>query len=253
MNGLVRETKRNYQPGVLDTVSISLNNTYGANRVWVEWDDKIVDSGSDLNVDQNRETTGRGSYPFKARWEANKQGAVYLNLEYVPFAVFNDDNWADVSGDVLTERPVWVIRNGLADDPQDASSWAADNGVKYSDVAGNGGIAIGVVDPAHPFTSGLFEDNNPWPADGTETVDKALIALDTGLGFLPGVGYGKYAIKQVVTATTTLSLPSMKLPKDGGDYDHKLNVDDTANNGLTFNKLGNLQHPLSIAITSDGP
>jgi hypothetical protein len=259
----VRETLGTYQPGVLDIDQVPLNNTSGANLAYVQWHDGDSDDGSDDSIqgmndqlaNSSHATTGRGVYEFKTTHsQVGMTGTVWFHLEYVPFGVFDNTAWAAVN----TARPVWVIRNGLNDHEQDASSW--EDGVKLKYHGGAGGIAIGVVEPTAPFTSGLFEDNNPWPVANTETVDKALIALDTGLGATKvvtvdeveqtvnsGAGYGRYSIKQEVSED--LSLPSMKLTADGGNYDHTAGD----GNGLTFTKLGNLKTPLSIAITSDGP
>jgi hypothetical protein len=85
---------------------------------------------------------------------------------------------------------------------------------------------------------GIYEDNNPWPAPNTYTLDKAL-------GANAGNGYGKYSIYIIVSTDT--SVPSMKLTTTG-DADYT--TGDAANNGLTFPNLGKLKHPLPITITS---
>jgi uncharacterized protein YjdB len=109
---------------------------------------------------------------------------------------------------------------------------------------GNGGIALGVVDPAAPRPNGLYEDNNPWPVPNTDTPETALVALDRGLGVQAGVGYGAYAIRRVETGDR--AVPSMKLTtSDTSDY----TAGDGANNGMTFANMGYLKNPLTITIT----
>jgi hypothetical protein len=161
IGGGVHETVKNYQAGVLDNVEVPLNSAFGTNLAWVQWETvpaSKVEGLNDLNVNKSLTTTGRGKYGFVTPRTALTKGTVWFHLEYVPFGVFDDTEWQKVSGG---NRPVWVIRNGLNDDPQDASTWTA--GMMYNSANGNGGIAIGVVDPAAPFLTGLYEDNNPWP------------------------------------------------------------------------------------------
>jgi hypothetical protein len=100
---------------------------------------------------------------------------------------------------------------------------------------------------AAQVTAALYEDNNPAPAV-TGTIEECLTVLDKALGANAGNGYGRYAIRAVVSGNA--AVPSMKLSASGtSDY----TVGDTANNGLTFANLGRLKHPLSITVTSDGP
>jgi hypothetical protein len=82
----------------------------------------------------------------------------------------------------------------------------------------------------------------------TDTLEKALTALDKALGANPGNGYGNYSIYIIVSASTPV--PSMKLTKTSVSADYDLDDVDHNNNGLTFPNLGNLKHPLSITITS---
>jgi uncharacterized repeat protein (TIGR02543 family) len=170
LNNGVRETLKTYQTGVLDTVEVPLNNARGANLAWVQWGNDPNEGMNDLNVNQNKLTTGRGAYTLTITKPHTTEGAVWLNLEYVPFSVFDDEAWRTVqrpaTATALTERPVWVIRNGLNDNPQDASSWTSGMAYDWEHGNGNGGIAIGVVDPANALV-GLFEDNNPWPIANT--------------------------------------------------------------------------------------
>jgi parallel beta-helix repeat protein len=167
---------------------------------WVKWGSGSDEGLNDLNVNKSLATTGRGKYGLETPRVAGTprtEGTVWFHLEYVPFAIFNDAMWSSVSGGKVTERPVWVIRNGLNDAKQEAATWTS--GMAYNGT--NGGIAIGVVDPAAPFTAGLFEDNNPWPIPGTEGKTSAdILAWLTAspittvktLAGIKGEGQGKY-------------------------------------------------------------
>jgi hypothetical protein len=199
----VRETKTGYQAGVLDTVEVLLNNARGTNLAWVEWADRRIDAMNDLSVNQSKQTTGRGRYGFTARQETlatdpvtqavtPMTGRVWFHLEYVPFAVFDDAAWKAAStASSLTERPVWVIRNGLTDAGQDASSWS---GAAYD---GKGAISLGVVAAGGVAAQGmgLYEENNPWPVavadmDQAANLANALDALN-----VPASGYGAYTLQ----------------------------------------------------------
>jgi hypothetical protein len=199
LNGSVRETLTNYQTGVLDTVEVPLNNAFGTNMAWVKWGNGLndpVEGLNDLNVNRSLATTGRGKYGLTTP-RTLTEGTVWFHLEYVPFAVFDDREWREVSGNRLTERPVWVIRNGLNDAKQEAATWTV--GMAYTGT--NGGIAIGVVDPAAPRPVGLYEDNNPWPVPGTEGktsveirdwLTASPITSTKTLAGIKGEGQGKY-------------------------------------------------------------
>jgi hypothetical protein len=185
-SGNVRETVEYYQPGVLDDVEVPLNNARGTNLAWVKWMEDNKEAMNDLSVDKvNKKTTGRGTYQFKTPQESERLlggwnlspviGMVWFNMEYVPFSIFDDAMWAKMSGGKLTERPVWVIRNGLNDEKQknpwddegdDPNAWSWTEAIMYNKANGNGGIAVAVVDPA-ALSAGLYEDNNPWPVPGT--------------------------------------------------------------------------------------
>jgi predicted outer membrane repeat protein len=159
----LRETLTSYVPGVLDTVEVPLNSAFGTNLAWVKWGTDREEGLNDLSVNKSLSTTGRGKYGLTTP-QTLTEGTVWFHLEYVPFAIFNDAMWQAVSGNRLPARPVWVIRNGLTDTKQVApTTWTP--GMAYNGT--DGGIAIGVVDPASPFTAGLYEDNNPWPVPGT--------------------------------------------------------------------------------------
>jgi hypothetical protein len=185
----LRETLTSYQPGVLDLVPVPLNNSYGTNLAWVKWGNNKPDVMNDLSVNANKQTTGHGKYEFTTRSEVGMTGAVWFNLEYVPFGIFDDEMWQRVSG---SERPVWVIRNGLNDNvPASATDFVTN---------GTGAIRIGVVDPTAPI-AGVYEDSNPWPIEDT-AVDADAPAEDDlkdALTFLDANGaaarYGTYTIK----------------------------------------------------------
>jgi predicted outer membrane repeat protein len=162
----VQETLKAYQAGVLDTVEVPLNNAFGTNLAWVQWGTDSIQGLNDLSVNKSLSTTGRGKYGLDTSRTALTTGTVWFHLEYVSFAIFNDAMWSTASAGKLTTRPVWVIRNGLNDKPQDASTWTS--GMAYDSTNGNGGIAVGVVDPAAAAEQyGIFEDNNSWPIEGT--------------------------------------------------------------------------------------
>jgi hypothetical protein len=245
----VRQTVTSYQPGVLDTVEVPLNDAYGVNLAWVKWqsgDTSWLESMNDLN--KTKTTTGRGKYEFEVPRTAST-GTVWFHLEYVPFAVFDNEAWAKAqrpdTASAVEERPVWVIRNGLTDDPQGDSTWISGT---YAGTAG--GISLGVVDPAALRPSGFYEDNNPWPVPNTNTLEKALEVLDRALGVNEGLGYGQYAIRQVVSADG--ALPSMKLNNVPGASDYIIGDGDgitTFGDGMTFANMGALKYPLSISIT----
>jgi hypothetical protein len=203
------QTLDHYLPGVLDDVEIPLNNARGTNLAWVQWGNDPVEAMNDLSVDLvNKKTTGSGKYGFSTRQAALTTGAVWFNLEYVPFAVFDDDAWKTLAKNAtapLTARPVWVIRNGLNDAPQDGSTWTSP-GITYNSADGKGGIVIGVVDPSAPRPAGLYEDNNPWPITGTS--GKTSVEMRTWLN--------AYCAAQTpaITVTTLAGIHAAK----GGDY-----------------------------------
>jgi hypothetical protein len=207
----VHETLGSYVPGVLDAVEVPLNNAYGTNLASVEWSDDRIDAMNDLSVDKvSKKTTGRGKYEFKTRRETLMSdavtpmtGRVWFHLEYVPFAVFDDEAWRTAqrpaSATALKARPVWVIRNGLTDAKQDASTWT--DGTTYNSADGKGGISLGVAPSggvAAQGRMGIYEDNNPWPIDGI-SISGDPTDLTPALAFLDSKGakgaYGDYTIK----------------------------------------------------------
>jgi hypothetical protein len=96
--------------------------------------------------------------------KAGNNGSVNFNLEYVPFSLDDEDAWKNVAEKLEGGLPVWIIRNGLNNLPQDDKT-DFDNFGKtgHGDKNGNGAAAFAVTlkTPAQgsalKITDGVFE------------------------------------------------------------------------------------------------
>jgi uncharacterized protein YjdB len=127
--------------------------------------------------------------------------SMHFVMEYAPFGLA-DSVWAKDDGNGSPPptggvAPIWEIRNGLNDLPQNADTDFAAYGSTGSPTANaNGALSVGVVNPAaSPHRYGVFEDNNPWPLAGTEDKNAADIdAWFTSNEALLKTGRGKYGV-----------------------------------------------------------
>ncbi|MDR3324417.1 MAG: InlB B-repeat-containing protein [Spirochaetaceae bacterium] len=151
-------------------------------------------------------TNGVARYALVAGAPGAAAGSVFFNMVYAPFGFGALENWKDrgkfsspVVANDAARLPRWIIRNGLSDAAANAGTDFAlyDGTDSYN---GNGALSVGVADP-DSWRPGIFEDNNPWPIDGTGMTGSAG-DLRRALVFLNGVAgrarYGAYAIRLTV-------------------------------------------------------
>jgi hypothetical protein len=130
-------------------------------------------------------------------------------MEYAPFGLADNASWTAATGNAA---PVWTIRNGLNDDPQNADTDVAnygkkdDQGVLIKPAANaNGAISVAVVNPAASLGAGLYEDGNPWPIAGVGMTSASANDLAAALTYLNTNGvaakYGAYTIRLGVDPT----------------------------------------------------
>jgi hypothetical protein len=81
----------------------------------------------------NKITQNIGQYTATA----NAVGSANFNLEYVPFG--EKANWGGQN------KPVWIIRNGVNDEPQNTNTTFADSAVWNGTTNGNGAVAFAVT------------------------------------------------------------------------------------------------------------
>jgi hypothetical protein len=95
-------------------------------------------------------------------------GSVQFRLEYVPFNLTDGGVWSGYNGKSKftldgTNVPVWIIRNGINDDPQNAAT-DFNNFMKAGNTGANGNGAVAFVvtgdgpDDSLTITGGVFEN-----------------------------------------------------------------------------------------------
>jgi hypothetical protein len=145
-------------------------------------------------------TNGVATYTVEAGQASDVAGSVYFNMVYAPFGLKALNNWKDRGkfSHPVADVPLWIIRNGLNDAPQNADTnfGVYDGTASYN---ANGALSVGVAAAGGVAAqgAGLYEDNNPWPIDAG--LAGAPTDLTAALAFLDGKGaqgaYGGYTVR----------------------------------------------------------
>jgi hypothetical protein len=121
--------------------------------------------------------------------------AVNFNLEYVPFNITAGASWTSFNSssnfDLNGEPPVWIIRNGINDEAQDANTSFAASANWKSGTNGNGAVSFGIA----ADTTGTALTISDESFYGPNTTDQPYIDFKTG-GYTTGTAKVYYAVVQ---------------------------------------------------------
>ncbi|MDR3324532.1 MAG: leucine-rich repeat domain-containing protein, partial [Spirochaetaceae bacterium] len=143
--------------------------------------DEIKDYNDANRTDSSKPHTTRGTAEYMLTTpQAGTATTASFKMEYAPFGLA-DDAWAG-------DKPVWVIRNGLNDNPLGPQGWTT--------ASPGGALSVAVLDPTAARGPGLYEGNNPAPVEGVDAASAD--GLTNALTFLDANGdkarYGSYTI-----------------------------------------------------------
>ncbi|MDR3324575.1 MAG: InlB B-repeat-containing protein, partial [Spirochaetaceae bacterium] len=175
-------------------------------------DEALADYNDANRTDLSKPHTTRGTAEYMLTTPPTGAATTAsFKMEYAPFGLA-DAAWAD-SG---SAKPVWVIRNGLNGNPQDANTdFAAYNGITDTGKNPNGALNVAVVNPTAARGAGLYEGNNPAPVEGVDTSGEGGLvnALDALNDKGDAAKYGDYTVR-LDTAPDDLA----PITLGGGDY-----------------------------------